>query len=157
MSTTTQTHGPGSRLVPNALVERMQSRRAPAPAGRGERRFPQPIKATAHGIIDYGFFALMTAGPVLAGVSPRLRALSWSVAATQGTINALTDTPVGLRRLIPLRVHGWLELAAAPAVVALPPLAGAVGDRRSRTAWLTVLALLATNYTLTDYEAPADS
>ncbi len=159
MSTTTPVSGSGNRLVPDAVVDRMNRRKGEPPSGggRSERRFPQPIKATAHGVIDYGFFALMTTGPVLAGVSPRLRALSWGVAATQGTINALTDHPVALRRIIPLRIHGWLELAAAPAVIALPPLNGAVSDRRSRTAWLTVLALLATNYTLTDYEAPADS
>ena len=152
---TTSAYGPGNRMVPNLLAHRIQPRRRAR--GSLRRRFPQPIKATAHGIIDYGFCALMTAGPALAGVSPRLRALSWAVAATQGTINALTDHPVALRRMIPLRVHGRLELAAAPAVVALPPLTGAVADRRSRSAWLAVLALLAANYALTDYEAPADS
>lgn len=158
MATTTQIQQRARQLVPGALKDRIPARPSETSTGDGRaRRFPQPIKATAHGVIDYGFLVLMTAGPGLAGVNPRLRAMSWAVAATQGTINALTDHPVAIRRLIPLRIHGWLELAAAPAVIALPPLAGAVSDRRSRTAWLIALALLATNYTLTDYEAPADS
>ena len=157
-STKTKLQGRGSRLMPDSMKARMHARMAkPGAAGDSKPRIPQPIKATAHGVIDYGFFALMTTGPVLLHLNPRIRNLSWAVAATQGTINALTDHPVALRRLISLRMHGWLELAAAPAVIALPPLLSAVSDRRARTAWLTALALLATNYTLTDYDAPADS
>ena len=158
-SMTTKMQGRMSRLLPDAAKARAHALMAkPGGAEQLKRKFPpQPIKATAHGVIDYGFFALMTAGPVLLKLNPRIRNISWAVAATQGTINALTDHPVALKRLIPMRIHGWLELASAPAVIALPPLAGAVGDRRARTAWLTALTLLATNYTLTDYEAPADS
>ena len=149
--------GRGARFMPDAVKARAHALMAKPGSAERIKRFPKPIKATAHGAIDYGFFALMTAGPVLLKINPRIRNLSWAVAATQGTINALTDHPLGLRRIIPLRIHGWLELAAAPAVIALPPLTGAVADRRARTAWLTALALLATNYTLTDYDAPADS
>jgi short-subunit dehydrogenase len=157
-STSTKMQGRASRFAPDAVKSRMHAFMAePGSAERLERRIPQPIKATAHGVIDYGFFALLTTGPVLLELNARIRNISWAVAATQGTINALTDHPVALRRMIPLRIHGWLELAAAPFVIALPPLTGAVSDRRARTAWLSALALLATNYTLTDYEAPADS
>ncbi len=156
-SINTKLQGRGSRLLPDAVKARMHALMAQPGSAKRIEGFPQPIKATAHGVIDYGFFALMTTGPVLLKLNPRIRNLSWAVAATQGTINALTDHPVGLRRIIPLRIHGWLELAAAPAVIALPPLTGAVSDRRARRAWLTVLGLLATNYTLTDYDAPADS
>ena len=157
-SANTKLQGRASRLLPDAVKSRAQGFMSkPGSAERLERRFPQPIKATAHGVVDYAFFALMTSGPVLLRLNPQIRNISWAVAATQGTINALTDHPVGLRRIIPLRIHGWLELAAAPAVIALPPLAGAVGDRRARTAWLTTLTLLGTSYALTDYEAPADS
>jgi uncharacterized protein len=155
----TKLQGRSSRLMPDSLKARMHKRMAEpgsAPEPKS-RRFPQPIKATAHGAIDYGFFVLLTSGPVLAGVNPRLRNLAWGFAATQGTINALTDHGLAVRRLIPLRTHGWLELAAAPAVIGLPIAMGAVSDRRDRTAWLGALAMLAINYTLTDYDAPADS
>lgn len=158
-SLNTKLQGRGSQFVPDAVKSRMHAfMAAPGSAERLQRRrIPQPIKATAHGVIDYGFFALLTTGPVLLRLNPRIRTISWAVAATQGTINALTDHPVALRRIIPLRIHGWLELASAPFVIALPPLAGAVSDRRARAAWLTALALLAANHTLSDYETPADS
>ena len=53
--------------------------------------FPRPIKARAHGLIDYGFGAAATALPAALGLRGRTRALAAVLAATQGTVNALTD------------------------------------------------------------------
>ena len=150
--------GRASRLLPDRVKARAHRHMAePGSAEHVERGLTQPIKATGHGVIDYGLVALMAAGPALAGLDRRARAVSWGFAGIVGAINALTDHPVGLRRVIPLRIHGWLDLAAVPAFVGLPIATGAVADRRARAAWATALALLGATYALTDYEAPADS
>ena len=118
---------------------------------------PQPIKATAHGVIDYGFVALMIGGSIALGLAPRARNLALGFAATQGTINALTDTPVGLKRLLRLRTHGWIEAASGPVFVGMPLALGAVDEPKERNAWLAALGMLVTVYALTDWQARPSS
>ena len=113
---------------------------------------PQPIKATAHGAIDYGFVALMATAPVLLKLNSRARKLAWAFAATQGTVNVLTDTPVGLKRLMRLRTHGWLEAASGPLFLGLPVALGAVAQPRARNAWLAAFGLLLGTYLLTNWK-----
>jgi hypothetical protein len=118
---------------------------------------PQPIKATGHGLVDYGLTAVNTLGPQLLGLNARAKLVFGALGATQGAVNALTDTPVGVRPLLSLRTHGVLDLTALPAFVALPLLAGAVTDARSRALWLGGAAALATVYVFTDWTAPPRS
>jgi hypothetical protein len=118
---------------------------------------PKPIKATAHGLIDYAFVTTFFAGPVLLGLNERLRLLSWISGASMGAVNALTDHRVGLKPLISLATHGWLERAAIPPLVGVPIAAHAVDDARSRNAWLAMVAITGTVHVLTDWNAPADS
>ena len=122
-----------------------------------DHRIPQPIKARAHGIMDYGFVGLMTTVPSLLGLSGRARAVAAGFGAVQGVVNALTDTRVGVKPVITLRTHGWLEAASGPAFVGVPYALGVLEDRRARAFFGGALAALVTAYTLTDWKAPADS
>ncbi len=46
-------------------------------------------------------------------------------------INALTDHPVGVKRVIPFLVHGQLETPFVPALLVLPWAAGALGQPKA--------------------------
>lgn len=113
----------------------------------------KPIGPTAHGAIDYGFVTLQTLAPRLFGLSGAARTLCYAFAATQGILNALTDTPLGLKRIVPLRVHGQLETPFVPSLLLLPWLTGALKQRPARLYFLSFFAVALTNYLLTDYNA----
>jgi hypothetical protein len=49
----------------------------------------------AHSAIDYGFVTMQTLAPSLFGPKVTARVLPYTLAGTQGIINALTDHPVG--------------------------------------------------------------
>lgn len=117
----------------------------------------RPIKATAHGAIDYGFLAAQLAGPSLLGLRGPARTLPAVFGVTQGTINALTDTPVGVKPVMSLRTHGWLEAASGPLFAFLPWYTGALKDPKAKGFFGGLLAALAVVYTLTDWHAPAAS
>ena len=117
----------------------------------------QPIKRTAHGAIDYGFVALNLLGPLALGLDARTRTVFAGFAAMQGTINVLTDQPLAAKKLIPFRTHGYLEAASGPAFVAVPWLTRSLEQTRARAFWGGALALLATVYTLTDWESAPGS
>jgi hypothetical protein len=113
----------------------------------------RPIKPRVHSAIDYGFLALNLAGPTLLGLKGSARGLSYLFGAVQGGLNALTDQPLALSRLIPFRTHGTMELSSMPLFLALPWLTGATKNPKARNYFLAFGALLFTVYNLTDWGA----
>ena len=115
--------------------------------------YRKPIGPTAHGLIDYAFATLNTLAPALFGLTGPAKAICYSFAATQGTLNALTDTPVGVKKVVPLRMHGKLETPYVPAILLLPWVTGALRQRNARLYFGAFFAMAVTNYLLTDYNA----
>ncbi len=111
----------------------------------------QPIGPKAHGAIDYGFVTLQTLAPTLFKLHGPARTLCYLFAGTQGLINILTDHPLGLKRVIPLRVHGQLETPFVPALLALPWLTGALQQPNARRYFFSFFGVALANYLLTDY------
>lgn len=109
----------------------------------------KPISREAHGAIDYGFLAALT----LLGLGGAARTLSYLFGVAQGLLNALTDQPLALKRLVPFRTHGTIELASGPLFVALPWLTGALRDARARNYFVVLGVLLVVVYNLTDWDA----
>lgn len=113
----------------------------------------KPIKRRAHGAADYAFLAANLAAPSLFGLKGPASALSYLFGGVQGGLNALTDQPLALKRLIPFRAHGTAELLSIPLFVTLPWLTGALEEPRSRNYFLALTAALVTVYNLTDWDA----
>jgi hypothetical protein len=113
----------------------------------------KPISPSAHGAIDYGFLALMTTVPPLLGLTGSARLLPRLFGGAQGALNAVTDHPLAVRRLVPFAVHGRVEKWGGPAFVALPLISGALRQPRARAFFGGTLLLLLANYNLTDWEA----
>ena len=63
--------------------------------------YRKPIGPTAHGVIDYAFATLNTLAPTLFGLTGPAKAICHNFAATQGTLNALTDTVLPATRPLP--------------------------------------------------------
>ena len=112
-----------------------------------------PIKVRAHSLIDYGFFACAAGGPVLLGLRGRARAIPLAFAATQGALNALTDQPYAVRRLVPFALHGRSESVAVPGLAAGILLAGAHRQPRAAPFFAALVGSLVIVYRLTDWDA----
>jgi len=113
----------------------------------------KPLTPQKHAIVDYVFLAANLTGPALVGASPRAKVLFASFGAVQGSLNAFTDQPLAIKRLIPFKVHGLIEKYSGPAYVALPLLLGVHRNPRDRALWLGMGAALITAYNLTDWNA----
>ena len=114
---------------------------------------PKPIGPTAHVAIDYAFVSTNFLAPGLFGLTGAAKALCYFFGGTQGVINALTDNRLGVKRLIPLHVHGQLETPFVPALLVLPWLAGALRRRNARNYFLAFFGIALLNFVLTDYQA----
>ena len=127
--------------------------------GRGRpypRVMDKPLSPRAHVGLDYAWGATLLTLPHLLRLSGRARAFFGLFGALALAVNALTDTPLGVRRVIPFRTHRVIDLATDPLYALLPLTTGVVREPRARALWLAGGALLAGSVTLTDWDAPTD-
>ncbi|KNC19042.1 hypothetical protein AC792_08695 [Arthrobacter sp. RIT-PI-e] len=113
----------------------------------------KPISPAMHGAIDYGFLATMLTAPSLLRLGRRARIVFALFGITQGALNALTDQPLSIKRLVSFRLHGAIEKSSGPVYLLVPVLAGIPRAPRERAFWLIMGAILVTVYNLTDWNA----
>ena len=113
----------------------------------------KPIKPGQHGIIDYAFSTIQVAAPSLLGLNKKTRNTYCALGAGFLAVNAISDTPVGLRRIISFKDHQKADAAFLASLSLLTAYKPIRKHKRSLVFHLGFLALAVTNYILTDYDA----
>lgn len=113
----------------------------------------RPISPALHGLIDYGFGVLNTAGPAALGLTGSARAVPAVAAAAQGTLNALTAQPYAAARIVPFHLHGRLESIGVPALLVATIATGAWKQPRAPLFFGGLFLALGVVYALTDWNA----
>ena len=112
----------------------------------------KPLTPEKHAVVDYGFLATNLAAPSLIGAAAGTRVLFAAFGVVQGTLNAFTDQPLSIARLVPFKVHGQVEKWSLPVFALLPLLVGVHRDRRGRLFWAASAGALLSAYNLTDWD-----
>lgn len=77
----------------------------------------KPITPNTHGYLDYVTVLLFLLAPTTLGFDGLPAMLSWTLAGVHLALTLVTDFPLGLRRLLPFWLHGWVERIVGPALV----------------------------------------
>jgi hypothetical protein len=72
-----------------------------------------------HGVLDYGVVVIFFAAPSEIGIDGPSSALCYGLAAIQLVMTLLSDMPLGAWKIIPMKVHGLLELTVGLALTAI--------------------------------------
>jgi len=104
-----------------------------------------------HGVLDYVVVLAFLAAPSLVGLTGVAAQLSYALAVVHLAVTLTTDFSMGAFRLIPLPVHGWIELAVAPTLAAAPWILGF--DARARMFYVAAGAAIFLAWAATDYRA----
>lgn len=109
------------------------------------------IEPKTHGVIDYLAAALLLLGPMLFNFAGVAASLCYILGIAVFALSILTRYPLGLAKVIPFKIHGYVELAAGIFLILAPFLFGFT--ERSNAMWffLIVGAGLAVFYALSDY------
>lgn len=82
------------------------------------------ISPVFHGILDYGTVVAFLAAPGLLGFGETPALLAYALAGAHLLVTFATDFKGGLVKILPFPLHGWIERAVGPALVAAPFLLG---------------------------------
>ena len=113
----------------------------------------KPVTPTLHGLIDYAFAGIQLAAPSVLGLNAPMTRTYQALGTGFLAVNALTDTPVGVKPLLSLRGH---QRADAGFLVSLSLLTLAPFIRKDKAALGFHVGFLLTavgHFALTDYGA----
>ena len=75
------------------------------------------IPNTIHGTLDYVTVALFALAPSLFGFMGTAAMIAYALAAIHLTMTLLTNTPLGMIKIIPMKLHALVELLVGPVLV----------------------------------------
>jgi hypothetical protein len=75
------------------------------------------ISDRIHGILDYVTVAVFALVPSVLGLTGTAALISYALAVIHLAMTALTDMPLGIVRIIPLKLHALVELVVGPVLV----------------------------------------
>jgi len=111
------------------------------------------INPLIHGYLDYVTVAVFLLAPSLLGLSGLAGMLAYALAVIHLAMTLATDFPLGVVKLVPFRMHGWVERVVGPALLLAPFLVGFEGA--ARAFYFLLGATIIVVGLLTDYEATA--
>jgi hypothetical protein len=75
------------------------------------------LSDTAHGILDYVTVVVFALAPSLLGLTGTAALISYALAVIHLAMTVLTDMPLGVIKVIPLKLHALVELVVGPVLV----------------------------------------
>jgi hypothetical protein len=112
------------------------------------------ISDTAHGLLDYLTVAIFALAPTILGLSGVAALVSYALAAIHLVMTVLTDMPLGVLKIIPIRLHALVEMLVGPIlVVAALVLPTLLGDKREFFLVMGLVILVV--WMLSSYGRPA--
>jgi hypothetical protein len=111
------------------------------------------MSPAAHGIVDIAFITVLTMAPIMFELNPAVDTACFVLAGGYLLITLLTDFKLGLFKVIPFPIHGWLDLLTGIALLAAPLLFNfPAGSSERNLFWVLGLVSVVTWF-LTDWKA----
>ena len=112
------------------------------------------INAKVHGYLDYMVVLIFLGAPTLLHLSTLPAVISYSLAGIHLLLTLLTDFPLGVLKVVPLKWHGIIELVVGPVLVALPFVLGFGSEPAAQYFYIVNGIVILIVWFLTDYGNP---
>ncbi len=81
------------------------------------------LNTLIHGVLDYATVIAFASAPTVFGFSGAAANLAYLLAGVHLAMTVLTDMPLGLVKIVPMRVHAFVEMLVGPTLIAAALLA----------------------------------
>jgi hypothetical protein len=115
--------------------------------------FKEPVKPRTHGVVDYVFSGIQLAAPMLIRMNPKAANTFRAIGSSFLLLNALTDTPYGVKRVVSFKDHQRADGIFLAGLSLLPFLKFIGTNKKTLFFTLGFLGTALTHYMLTDYKA----
>jgi len=109
------------------------------------------LSAKIHGILDYVVVAFLLISPMAFNLPALTSTFTYTLAFVHLALTALTDFPAGLIKIIPVRIHGFIELAVSMLLAGVAFLLGSVEGEIAKIFYLCFAAAVFLTWLITDY------
>lgn len=112
----------------------------------------KPITPKIHGILDYALAGVQMIVPAALGFNKKVVRTYLDLGAGFFAVNALTNTPVGIKRVISLKDHQRADAAFLTTLTLLTFTKLMEKDKKALAFHFGMLAMSLAHYALTDYD-----
>lgn len=109
------------------------------------------LNAKTHGIIDYLVVIFLLAATSLFGLPATTALFTYILGGIHLALTVFTRTDLGLIKVIPFPVHGWIELVVSVALVAVAFYLGDMEGALAQNFYLAFAGAVFLVWLLTDY------
>ncbi|MBF2709860.1 hypothetical protein [Flavobacterium soyangense] len=109
------------------------------------------LNSKIHGLIDYVFVMFLFSSPLILGLPNNTSIFTYLLGCIHLTLTLLTNFEFGLIKLVPIKIHGWIELAVSFALIFLAFYLGEIENELSRNFYFAVAGLVFLTWILSDY------
>jgi len=113
----------------------------------------QPIGSILHGVLDYSIVLALLISPRLIGLPELSSNVAYTFGAALLALTLATNFKMGALRLIPLFIHGWIELSIFSVLAGVSFYLYEIDGEPARNFLLIISFLMLTNWLLTDYRS----
>jgi hypothetical protein len=111
------------------------------------------LSSTVHGFLDYLVVVAFAIAPTIIGLTGLPATICYALAAVHLLLTLVTAFPLGAIKLVPLWLHGAIELIVSIALVALPWVLKFTADTTARNFYICAGVIIFITWAVTDYKA----
>jgi len=114
------------------------------------------LSPKVHGVLDYAVVIAFALAPSVLGLSGLPATISYVLAAVHLLLTLVTAFPLGVVKIVPLPVHGVIEIVVSIALVALPWIVRFSPDTTARNFYVVAGVLIFVVWFFTDYNVESN-
>lgn len=115
------------------------------------------LNSKIHGIVDYLVVLFLWSAPTLFGLPETTALFTYVLGGIHLTLTILTDFEFGIVKVIPLKLHGWIELIVSIALIGGAFYLGSLEGNLARNFYLGFALAVFLTWLVTDYQTKAVS
>jgi hypothetical protein len=112
------------------------------------------IGPKVHGILDYVTVVAFLAAPTVLGLTGTPAVIAYALSGVHLGLTLLTAFPLGLLKVVPITVHGALELVVSVALPALPWVLKFSSEATARNFYVGAGGVIFVVWLITGYREP---
>ncbi len=110
------------------------------------------INSKIHGILDYGVILFLWLSPTLFDLPSTTSIFTYVLGAIHFALTISTNFEAGLLKIVPLKIHGWIEVIVSLALIGVAFALGSIDGIKSKIFYLSMAAAIFITWLITDYQ-----